>query len=285
MNYIIYGICIVIVFIWFFYREKKNYNQAPKKIWTYWDNPIKIPKTVELCMASWKRFHPEYEIVLLTKKNYKGYVTIPEELIAHQNMNDIPRRFSDVLRLWILAEHGGIWMDSSILVKKSIEDWIFPRYAEYSGFYTDRLTRKKEFPVIENWFMACNKGSPFMKAWRDECSRMAHFLTVEQYIQSLRSEGVDFQGIQDPHELAMYAACQKVLQVDHYPLDSLYLQKAEDGPFRYLVDTKWDSEKGIELACHDPSYQIPIMNLREGERDILEKRLDYDLTVEKCGWI
>jgi hypothetical protein len=285
MNYIIYGICIVIIIIWFLCREKKNYNQAPKKIWTYWDNPIKIPKTVELCIASWKRFHPEYEIVLLTKKNYKGYVIIPEELITNQNFNDSPQRFSDLIRLWVLAEHGGVWMDASILVKGSIEDWLFPRYAEFSGFYFDGHTKKKEFPIIENWFLACNKGSPFMKAWKDEFSRMAQFLTVEQYVQSLRLEGVDFQGIVDPHYLAMHLSCQRVLQKMHYPLDSLYLQKADDGPFRYVIKVNWDPEKAIELACYSPEYQTPIIKFCGPERDALEKRIDHDLTVEKCGWI
>jgi hypothetical protein len=285
MNYIIYVICIMIVFIWFFYSDKKNYNQAPKKIWTYWDDPIKIPKTVELCMASWKKFHPEYEIVLLTKKNYKGYVTIPEEVRTHHNFNDMPQRFADLVRIWVLAEHGGIWIDSTILLKRSVEDWLFPRYAEFSGFYLGGFTKKKEFPVIENWFFACNKGSPFIRKWRDEFSRMAHFQTVEEYIQSLREEGVDFQGIDIPHYLAMHMACQRVLQLGHYPIESLYIQKAEDGPFQYLVDAKWDSEKAVELACIQPRYQGPIMKMRGGEREALEKRLGYDLTVEKCGWI
>ena len=285
MNYIIYVICIMIVIIWFLYSDKKNYNQAPKKIWTYWDNPIKIPKTVELCIASWKKFHPEYEIVLLTKKNYKGYVTIPEELRTHHNFNDMPQRFADLVRIWVLAEHGGIWIDSTILLKGSVEDWLFPRNAEYSGFYIDSFTKKKNFPVIENWFFACNKGSPFIKKWRDEFSKIANFQTVEDYIQSLRAEGVDFQGIDIPNYLAMHVACQKVLQLMHYPVELLYLQKAEDGPFRYLVDAKWDSEKAVELACMNPSYQAPIMKIRGPERAALEKRLDYDLTVEKCGWI
>jgi hypothetical protein len=114
---------------------------------------------------------------------------------------------------------------------------------------------------------------------------MAQFQTVEEYVQSLRSEGVDVQGIDAPYYLAMHMACQKVLQKMHYPLDSLYLQKAEDGPFHYLVDTKWDSQKAIELACRKPAYQRPIMKIRGSERDALEKRIDHDLTVETCGWM
>ena len=100
-----------------------------------------------------------------------------------------------------------------------------------------------------------------------------------------RSEGVDFQSIIGPNYLAMHVACQRVLQLEKYPMEGIYLQKAEDGPFRYLLDAKWDPEKAVELACYYPEYQSPIMKMRGREREALEKRLDYDLTVEKCGWI
>jgi hypothetical protein len=35
------------------FRQKTNYNLAPRKIWTYWDNPDRIPKTVKICIESW----------------------------------------------------------------------------------------------------------------------------------------------------------------------------------------------------------------------------------------
>ena len=284
MNYHIFiFIFIIIVGCWLYYGEKKNYNRAPQIIWTYWDDPKKIPKTVELCIKGWKKWNPNYKVILLTKKNYKGYVTIPEELIDHPNFNDCKQRFSDLVRIWTLAEHGGVWIDSSILLKGPL-DWLFPRYAEFSGFYLEKFTNKKEWPVLENWFFACNKGSPFVKLWRDEFSKMVEYPNVEHYLLSRIDMGVDFQGIDIPNYLAMHIACQKVIQLDKYPIESLYLQKAEDGPYRYIVDAKWDSEKAVELACASPSYQSPIMKMRGGERDVLEKRLDYDLTPEKCGW-
>ena len=71
--------CIIIGFALSF-QEKKKYNLEPKKIWTYWDNPNKIPKTVQMCISSWAKYNPSYEIILLTKKNFKGYVTIPDEI-------------------------------------------------------------------------------------------------------------------------------------------------------------------------------------------------------------
>ena len=283
-SHLIFIILIVIIFIGMAlaFRERKNYNQAPKRIWTYWDREDRIPKTVKMCMRGWAKWNPDYEIVLLTKKNYKGYVTIPNELTSHPNFNDMPARFADLVRVWALAEHGGIWIDSSIILKAPLDDWLFPKYAEFSGFYIDGMT--KTTPVIENWFFACNKGSPFVKKWRDEFSKIAQYSCVEQYVNSRIQMGVDIEKITIPIYLAMHVSAQKVLQLDQYPMESMILRKAEDGPFRYLVDAKWDSEKAVRAACLDPSYQTPILKMRGIERSVVEKGIDDEFSEENCGW-
>jgi hypothetical protein len=254
-------------------------------MWTYWDNEDKIPKVVRMCMESWKKWNPDYEVILLTKKNYLDYANIPYEITSHKNFNDNPARFSDLVRINVLAEYGGVWVDSSILLKDSIDKWLFPREGEFSGFYIDGFTENKEYPVIENWFFACNKGSKFMRLWRDEFVNMAKYVTVEEYIKSRIKMGVDIQKINDPIYLAMHVAAQKVLQIDKYPLKGILLRKAEDGPFKYLVDTNWEAEKALELACVDRSYQKPIMKMRGGERNELEKNIDLSLSLERCGWL
>ena len=260
-NIIIFIITLIILIYGLTYSFLyKDYNQVPKKIWTYWDNPD-IPKTVKMCMEGWKKYNPEYEIILLTKKNFFSYVNIPIEISSHPNFN-MPNRFADLVRIYTLAEHGGIWMDGSILLKAPL-DWLFPKYAEFSGFYMEAFT--KTTPVIENCFLACNKGSPFIKLWKDEFTKIANYVTVEKYIESRKHLGVDFEKINDP--MAIQVAAQKVLQIDKYPLDSLILRKAEDGPFKYLVDAKWDSEKAIKLAC---SKNYRIMKMRGAERNALD---------------
>lgn len=282
------GIIIIVVIIiignWIIFMEKRDYNRIPKKIWTYWDNSDKIPKTVKMCMEGWKKYNPNYEIFLLTKKNYKGYVTIPEEITGHPNFNDSPARFADLVRCYVLAEHGGVWIDSSIILKGSIDDWLFPKYGEFSGFYIEEFTTDKRYPVIESCFFACNKDSKFMKLWRDEFSEIARYPSVEKYIES-RKKLIYFQKIMDPNYLAIHISAQKVLQWDEYPMEGIILKKAEEGPFRYLVDTKWDSEKGLKLACMDKSYQAPIMKLRGYERKVLEEKINDELSLEKCEWL
>jgi len=265
-------------------QSQSQYNLVPRKIWTYW-NTEKIPKTAQMCIASWQKYNPDYEIVLMTKKNYMGYVTIPNEVLEHPNFNDSHARFSDLVRLYALVEHGGVWIDSSILLKAPLDTWLFPRSAEFSGFYPDGFTKKGSPPVIESWFFACNKHSEFVRLWRDEFVKMVYFPNVEKYIESKKQEGVDFQKIDDPIYRAIYIAAQKVLQIDKYPMDSLILRKAEDGPYRYLVDSHWDSEKALKLACSNNTYQTPIMKLRGAERNFIEARIDDDLSANVCGWL
>jgi hypothetical protein len=267
------------------FRQKKTYNTVPKKIWTYWHNPDKIPKSVKMCMESWAKYNPDYEIVVLSKKNFQGYVTIPDEIRNHPHFNDSPQRFSDLVRLYALDEHGGIWIDASILIKQDFNEWLFPKYAEFAGYYIGRHGVDKKYPVIESWFLAANKNSKFIKLWKEEFLEMANFKDIQGYLDSRKKMGVRFDNIRDPHYTAIYVAALKVIEVDKYPQDTLILRESEEGPFKYLHDAWWYSDKALKLACSDKKYQSPMMKMRSPERNILEKELDYELSCSKCGWL
>jgi hypothetical protein len=272
------------------FRQKENYNTPPRKIWTYWDNgPGKesrpLPKAVKLCMDSWRKFNPDYEIILLTKKNYQGYVTIPDEIRKHPHFNDSAQRFSDLVRLYALEEHGGIWLDASVLIKQPFDEWLFPKYAEFAGYYMPSLTSDPKYPMIESWFLAANKGSKFIKLWKQEFLEMATFKDIQGYIDSRKKMGIQFDKLRSAHYLAIYVAALKVLQIDKYPQDTLILRDSDAGPYKYLADADWWPEKGVKLACSNPKYQTPVMKMRSDERNILEAGLSGDLSIDKCGWL
>lgn len=280
----------IISILSFIFGQKKTYNTVPKKIWTYWDNPDnsgvnKLPKSVKLCMESWAKYNPDYEIVLLTKKNFQGYITIPDEYRTHPHYNDIPQRFSDLVRLYVIEEHGGIWVDASVLIKENFDKWLFPKYAEFSGFYMGPYSIDEKTPAIENWFFAANKNSQFIKLWKQEFLEMAKFKDIQGYLDSRKKMGVNFEKLRDPNYLACYVAAQKVIQIDKYPQDTLILRDSSNGPFKYLKDANWFPEAGMKLACSNKAYQTPVMKMRSDERNILERDLDGDLSTEKCGWL
>jgi hypothetical protein len=263
-------------------------GNVPKQIWTYWNDENTIPETVRLCMKSWKKHNPDYKITLLTKKNYKDHVAIPKEIANHANMNDMKQRFADLVRVYVVAEHGGVWVDSSTLMNKSLDSWLYSdkRDADLYGFTIDLAPTKKRFPILENWFFAAPPQSPFVIAWRDEFSNLTKHANPNKYVESVEKLGVDVKDwVVSNTYLAQHVAAQKVIQHDKYPLSKLALLNAGDGPYKYLTKNDWDSRKGLVNACSDPEIRNPFMKLRGGERAIFEVGFETDFSNEKCRWI
>ena len=251
---------------------------GPRLIWSYWHS-TELPQVVQWCRASWVKWNPDYTILLLNKANYAEYVDIPESLAKHPAFNDSETRFADLLRLFALAQHGGVWLDASVLVGAPLDSWLTP--AEVNGFTIGKGVNG--YPTLENWVFASQADSRFMQQWRDEFVQLANHPTVKDYVSARREMGVNLDAIDSPEYLAMHVAAQKVLQLDKYPLSSFNLTRAEDGPFRYLVKTNWQTDKALELACKSPRLRCPLLKLRGRERDALEKR--DDLSLAKCGWV
>jgi hypothetical protein len=271
------GIVLFLVLLFIFFRRPSH--SFPKIIWSYWDNPHTLPETVKLCIQSWQKHNPSYTIVLMNQATYKDYVDIPSEVANHPNLNDFPARFADLVRICCLAKHGGVWVDSSTLMTQPLDSFLQP--AEFQGF---TIGESKPTPVIENWFFACVKGSSFMKLWRDEFLQLASYSSNQHYLDSRKDMGVDYANVSNPSYLTMHVAAQKVLQKNKYPLTQFVLQRSEYGPFKYLVDSNWDSKKGLELACKDPSYRKPFLKLRGADRKVFGEG-NPALTNDRCGWV
>jgi len=202
------------------FRDKTSYHRIPRRIWTYWEEPDhvspdkRLSDTATKCIESWRKWNPKDEVIVLTKRTYPGYVTIPEEIRTHPLFTD---RFSDLLRLWVLAERGGVWMDPTVFVTSPLEDWLFPKYAEFAGYYREARTTDK--PMIQSWFLACQKGSLFIMKWRDSFSELVRYAKIESYL------AYKDISVQDPMNHLMEIAVQDVLRT--YPMNRLILRKEE----------------------------------------------------------
>jgi hypothetical protein len=95
----------------------------PKIIWTYWndDDPSTVPKVVKLCAWTWQLLHPEWQFRWLTPATAAAYVG---NFAAYQKAADSPARLSDFVRLAVIAEHGGVWTDASIMPVDRLEQWL-----------------------------------------------------------------------------------------------------------------------------------------------------------------
>jgi hypothetical protein len=285
------GILICVGIVVYSFRTRKtdgfqNQSQVPKIIWSYWDNPETMPKTVTLCMESWKKYNPSYTIRMLNKKNYTDYVTIPVEIANHPRFNDMPQRFADLLRCYLIAEHGGVWCDSSILMFQSLDEWMWTEPGKDLYVFSIEFGHHPgRAPVLENWFFAAPPRSPFVQKWLTEFLELMKFESAKAYVDDLVRRGLDNKDWCCTDYLAMHHAAGKVLQLDKYPVNRLKIWPTEKGPFRYIVENGWNADAAFEAACKDPSIRKPFMKMRGVERGTLETGLADKFSNERCKWI
>ncbi len=84
-------------------------------IWTCWWQGIEsAPLVVKKCINSIIKSSGHHKVIIITEDNYKNYTHIPEWIEIKKKEGIISRtHFSDILRLSLLAEHGGMWLDST----------------------------------------------------------------------------------------------------------------------------------------------------------------------------
>ena len=84
-------------------------------IFTFWEPKENIPGHLELCLASWRKYLPDYEIVILDYSNldcWLGKNYYPDFL--YKNLS-LPVQ-SDAIRCAVLKKYGGIWMDVDTII-------------------------------------------------------------------------------------------------------------------------------------------------------------------------
>jgi len=99
----------------------------PAPIWVCWlQGEDNAPALVQKCIASIRHNAGKHPVVIVTESNIDQYLKLPTYIKdKHQNGLISRTHFSDVLRVCLLAEHGGLWLDSTVFCCRSIPDAIF----------------------------------------------------------------------------------------------------------------------------------------------------------------
>lgn len=93
------------------------------KIWVmWWQGYDQMPAIVRSCFHSIQEHNKTgLDVVLITKDNYKKYTTVPQYIIDKVNNGIITfTHFSDIIRMTLLADHGGLWMDSTMFLTRDV---------------------------------------------------------------------------------------------------------------------------------------------------------------------
>lgn len=102
---------------------------VPKKIHYCWFGGGELPELAQKCIASWHRYMPDYKFVLWNEDRFDVNVH-PYTKEAYE-----ARKFafvSDYVRLWVLCNEGGIYLDTDVEVFRSFDELL--DYDAFAGF-------------------------------------------------------------------------------------------------------------------------------------------------------
>lgn len=111
----------------------------PKIIHYCWFGRGPLPELAQKCIASWKKYLPDYEIKEWNEDNFDVNI-IPYTAEAYQ-----AKKYafvSDYARFWILYQYGGIYFDTDVEVIRPIDDIV--ERGNFMGFETDSKPQLKE---------------------------------------------------------------------------------------------------------------------------------------------
>lgn len=106
----------------------------PKKIHYCWFGKTKLPRIANKCIESWKKYCPDYEIIEWNESNFDiNYCDYTKEAYKAKKYAFI----SDVARLYVLINYGGIYMDIDHELLKPIDSFL--KYSAFIGFEESNL--------------------------------------------------------------------------------------------------------------------------------------------------
>ena len=147
-------------------------KQIPKIIHYCWFGGAPLPELAQKCIASWKKFLPNYEIKEWNESNF-DVNQIPYTKQAYKS-----RKYafvSDYARFKIMYEYGGIYFDTDVEVIKPLDNLIA------KGAFFGMEQTKEELFCAPGLGFACNPGLTLCKEMIDYYKDHDFILPNKQY--------------------------------------------------------------------------------------------------------
>lgn len=96
-------------------------------IWVFWWQGMQdAPYIIKSCIMNIQKNAGNHPVHIVDCNNYREFAQIPEHIERKVQSGKMSlTHFSDYLRMNLLANHGGLWIDGSIFVKTEIDRAVF----------------------------------------------------------------------------------------------------------------------------------------------------------------
>lgn len=133
----------------------KKKSLIPKKIWILWFQSLsEAPFIVRKSVDSWIKQNPTWDVIVLDSDCLSKYININLILPEKKWISLSKAEQSNLIRLALLSEYGGVWADATTIAIKPLDDWIDDCCT--SGFFV--FYKPGRDRLISNWFIISEKG-------------------------------------------------------------------------------------------------------------------------------
>jgi hypothetical protein len=172
-----------------------------KIIWTCWfQGWEEAPPLVQKCLKSWKNQNSAWDFRFLDVGTISRYI----DLASHIDLTRQPvttASLSGVVRMLLLHEYGGVWVDATTLCNIPLDDWI--HLAADGGFFA--FTPKEGEDTLATWFLAARPGNylvanwaaRLIQSWGGRPRTNEHSWLLSQFVELCKTNTLAFRAWQD----------------------------------------------------------------------------------------
>lgn len=150
--------------------QDTSVNNLPKNIFLLWlqgwDNAPWLQRQVR---KSWEINNPNWNIILLDDSNLRNYIN-DIDYIYDKSKDITYQAKSEIIRLSLLKNIGGVWGDSTMLCMQPLDNWVNKK-VEPAGmwmYHGHGGEMPKEIGPA-SWFIVSKKENYVLKKWKEKC--------------------------------------------------------------------------------------------------------------------
>lgn len=148
-------------------EKYRNYSPSDSEniteyspVWVcWWQGQEKMPDIAKACYNSICQHAGSHPVILITFNNYQDYVSFPPYILERHKRGEIDyTHLSDILRMMLLQEHGGIWIDSTVLITDKELGTFIDSKAKFWSCHHRPVTHNVSRGGWVSYFLASGKG-------------------------------------------------------------------------------------------------------------------------------
>ena len=239
----------------------------PKVIHYCWFGKGKMPKRAKKCIKSWKKYCPDYKIICHNEDNF--------DLTQNRYLSEAYKAgkwafVSDYVRLKVIYDNGGIYLDTDVELIKPIDDLLLNK--GFMGFDEKGI-------VATGLGFGAEKGNKIVSEFLKDYDNIPFILPDGSY---------DLTPCPDRNTEAIKRLCMDIKNTRQTFMDITFLPDEYLCPMNYYTGKKTITNNTYSIHHYSASWTSKVTKRTTRIKRIIGVRLYdkiYGKFLQNCKWL